>query len=149
MREIKFRFWHKEDKKMYYNTNIGYWKNGAVASESSEGIFTGTYEERGCGEMCDNFWKIMSETHEVMQFTGLKDKNGKEIYEGDIVRYKFVSNLSSDTNIQTDFYVVFGKGAFLQSHLTNKNREFFDIWYGWDKMEVIGNIYENPELIKQ
>ncbi len=81
----------------------------------------------------------------LMQFTGLKDKNGKEIYEGDIItNHDFESNLligfSSD------------KCAFVGSKTTSFNIEdiynFFDDIVFEDKWEVIGNIYENPELLK-
>ena len=61
----------------------------------------------------------------IMQFTGLKDKNGKEIYEGDIMK-----------NYDYHFFVV----------EWNKKNARWDNCFG---REVIGNIYENPELIKE
>jgi len=83
--------------------------------------------------------------HESQQLTSLKDKNGKEVYEGDIItNHDFESNLligfSSD------------KCAFVGSKTTSFNIEdiynFFDDIVFEDKWEVIGNIYENPELLK-
>jgi uncharacterized phage protein (TIGR01671 family) len=74
----------------------------------------------------------------LMQFTGLKDKNGKEIYEGDIVLGR-----DSDGHIGKDYpltTVVFRGGAFVD-----------DYWHAYlspTSEEVIGNIYENPELLK-
>lgn len=67
----------------------------------------------------------------LMQFTGLTDKNGKEIYEGDIVRYR-------DGIYKVDW---FENGFYLFRDVRAK----FDIW--WVDTEVIGNIYENPDLL--
>jgi uncharacterized phage protein (TIGR01671 family) len=86
------------------------------------------------------------ENVELMQYTGLEDKNGKEIYEGDIVR---------TTHISLGFWrvrarkltgeVVYQPGAFTighgdAAHLISPHR---------DDLEVIGNIYEHPELIER
>ena len=67
----------------------------------------------------------------LMQYTGLKDKNGKEIYEGDIVR----------TDCGTK-YVRFIEGIFVATSDSNYSLNQFD------ELEVIGNIYENPEMLK-
>jgi len=79
----------------------------------------------------------------LMQYTGLKDKNGKEIYEGDIVRCKFAFG----DNICE---IVYDEGCFWVSQ---KNREVQDkahdnLYWHKEGIEVIGNIYENPELLK-
>jgi uncharacterized phage protein (TIGR01671 family) len=86
---------------------------------------------------------------EVMQYTGFKDKNGKEIYEGDIIQ----------TPRGYSYFVVFENGSF--TCYNTKHKEFYNErpfrWgllsrafeLGEDfAMEVIGNIYENPELVK-
>ena len=79
---------------------------------------------------------------EIMQFTGLKDKNGREIYEGDIIR----------TGDAISF-VWFGYGKFNEAYYTENykfdepmliDRDLSDFC---DYTEVIGNIYENPELL--
>lgn len=73
----------------------------------------------------------------LMQYTGLKDKNGKEIYEGDILS---TGNLESGHRIVE---VYFKDGCFYTKD------ESFKKWRvaGWRTTEIIGNIYENPELL--
>lgn len=71
---------------------------------------------------------------ELMQFTGLLDKNGKEIYEGDIV---------SEVGLLTNYEVKWSDGGFIYG--------YEDLTAGAvenDNLEVVGNIYENPELLK-
>jgi len=85
-------------------------------------------------EIIDNIFLVPGEsTENVMQYTGLKDRNGKEIYEGDIVK---------------DEGVVFKKDAAFQV----KNYPLMNFFIeGFEdkksKLEVIGNIHENPELL--
>lgn len=81
---------------------------------------------------------------QLMQFTGLKDKNGKEIYEGDIIKYCFWNDV--ETNLYREWKI--GKIFWDNEHAK------FDVdgsimgLFGWDKYyEVIGNIYETPELL--
>lgn len=82
-----------------------------------------------------------------MQFTGLLDKNGKEIYEGDIV------NSSGDRNMQVSiggyWETVGGNGHGVHIHNQKETRVFGVSPFNQDNaLEIIGNIYENPELIK-
>jgi len=110
MREIKFRAWLKEKKKMMNVNEIN-------------------FKERDINEAFFCFYEI-----ELMQYTGLKDKNGKEIYEGDIVAW-----IDSDGNKRQN-KVFFEQGAF---RICNSCFEISE--YG--ELEVIGNVYENPELL--
>ena len=125
MREIKFRAWDKVCREMFYNSELA---NGDMMVICLDGEIQlsddDTYKP-------DDFI--------LMQYTGLKDKNGKEIYEGDVLHCDGFWNL----------YVVWDEGnarfAFLctdwvvtQGHPIQPNISSYCI---------IGNIYENPELL--
>ena len=119
-RIYKFRAWDKEIKKMEYNPSV------PVFDEISRVNLNGWFHR---------------EEFEFMQFTGLLDKKGKEIYEGDICQL-------GDSRI----YVEFSHGAFW--FMYNNNDGFTYDWAisnnQWDDkdIEIIGNIFENPELLK-
>jgi len=113
MREIKFRAWDKDNKIML-------------------GDITPSIIPLGVNDL------IQGTTLIPMQFTGLKDKNGVDIYEGDIVK------IPMQPKYKSIWIVIFQDGAFC---LTDKIgvRCLFKNKY---KLEVIGNIYESPELLK-
>ena len=123
MREQKFRVWDKENKIMLEVVKIEWLGKTKIVTTKS------FYDDRPKGRRFEqnNIVEL-----ELMQFTGLKDKNGKEIYEGDIMAYRGVhGNLS--------------KGRVVK---WNEIKAGFD-WTDHNKSKVIiGNKFENPELLR-
>ena len=115
MREIKFRAWHIDNKEMIYQG----WNKTYFVTISNLFAYGGSVE--------------------FMQYTGLKDKNGKEIYEGDILN--IVTYGSEEQK-----YIA--KVQFDESRYIVRNKYGYAPLYDLPPHEVIGNIYENPELLK-
>jgi uncharacterized phage protein (TIGR01671 family) len=132
LKEIKFRAWDKANKKMIAVPSLHFGDDGASHGASLTIIIWDK-----TAEMYDRAL-VVSETAELMQYTGFKDKNGKEIYEGDILK---IYTLYSDVKIEA---VVFDMYSFMTSG--GYFLYAFDEHY---EIEVIGNIYENPELIPE
>jgi uncharacterized phage protein (TIGR01671 family) len=85
----------------------------------------------------------------IMQFTGLLDKNSREIYEGDVLRWN--NRIAKPEYLDSTWVVRWDEveSKFTLKHLTKSYTDtpFFKTHWK-DNMEVIGNIYENPELLK-
>lgn len=121
MREIKFRAWDKQKHK--WADSIAVYDDGSWSAQF--GSVEGFNEEDGV---------------ELMQFTGLKDKHGKEIYEGDILSWQRVKRI-----------VIWNNGTFKTSNSKNRLHHANNLYAQKIhklKIEVIGNIWENPELLK-
>lgn len=89
----------------------------------------------------------------VGQYTGLKDKNKVKIFEGDIVRFSYITDGIKPIEIECLAKVVFEDGSFMikciKGHVHNSmQRALFAMDYFNIKVEVIGNITDNPELMK-
>ena len=120
MREIKFRAWDKLNKEMFNVESIN-------------------FQERRVYEDTVSYHKF--EDIELMQYTGLKDKNNKEIYEGDIL---------SKGNNEKHYKVIFENGSFRAEFEGDFEEYSFDlIDVAAQGCEIVGNIYENPELMEE
>lgn len=127
MREIKFRAWDEKNKKMVYRTDEPVEENDSLLNY----LFT-QFEDDTFGFIPEGEGDRLP----TMQFTGLHDKQGKEIWEGDIVQIY-------DKKYMGKANVVFAHGVY---------RVYFDRWFvisvdvGGGQLEVIGNIYEKETL---
>lgn len=80
----------------------------------------------------------------VGQYTGLLDKNGKRIFEGDICR-----NTRTDEIVLVKWHGTFAGYIFWNKRKENENLfDFGELFRAYDKFEVIGNVHDNPELLK-
>ncbi|ELC8383211.1 MAG: YopX family protein [Clostridium perfringens] len=122
-RDIKFRAWDEELGEMLY-------------TESEEWFDDGVYFR---------FNKHEEELrHDLMRYTGLKDENGKEIYEGDILSIKIYSR--DKIIVQCKALVEFKDGYF--GVIWGYDKSFLSLKSFFNtKFEVVGNKYENPEIL--
>lgn len=120
----KFRAWDKETKTMLDVSLINFKKS----------VLVGEHWEFGE----TNF--INFDDVNLMQSTGLLDKNGREIFEGDII--KMAKDVYSDP---TYYEVIRHRGG---AYRLESNQHGCELWLRHTICEVIGNIYENPELLE-
>lgn len=121
-REIKFRAWHKVKNIMVYDNEddtYGYWDG---CRNSNVGMINTILNSQYYKE------------YKFMQYTGLRDKNGKEIYEGDIAKYE---NMIGK--------IMFFNGSFILSDFEEETE--WELGVINEELEIIGNIYDNPELL--
>jgi len=100
----------------------------------------------GFNDMNDEISNLIFDGVILMQYTGLKDKNGKEIYEGDIIRKGL--DLSSYNLVSDIQEVVFEDGCFQGKQQKGIGYIKFALSAYLNEIEVIGNIYESKELLK-
>jgi len=119
-RTLKFRVWIKSAKQWQTQENVEW---------------TPIREIMGKGNVDDYVW---------MQFTGLFSKSGKEIYEGDILRFFYDGEEFHTGPVSwREEFAIWGS-AFMLTQIEPE-----DLWVKECEYEVIGNIYENPELLKE
>lgn len=128
-RIIKFRAWDKTIKRMDKVLRIDLESQRVITENKVTG------EERLLRSVFE-----VKPNHELMQFTGLLDKDGKEIYEGDILR-RWINSRGKvyPSNAKIHQIVV----AITYGDLNIKSKEKYQL----DRFEIIGTIYENPELL--
>lgn len=136
-REIKLRVWDKDLKK--------YLNSPCLAMTCDGSGFIGIERfDNSAPKYYPIFEKLTDGGFVAEQFTGQKDKNGKEIYEGDILKRLYLS-LSGLKLVETgdyDFWAVKWNNAGFWNFAVNNTFETFMLF------EVVGNIHENPELLK-
>lgn len=138
MREIRFRYWLKSEKKMH---NVA-----CVFNRFSDEDFNRVYIARATGIDDARNYKDDGKMGVLMQSTGIKDKTGKEIFDRDIVN---VDNSDPNENGGYDVITlcVWEKGQF---NLIDKANGYWtrQLYHQQYRLTVIGNKFENPELLK-
>lgn len=138
-REIKFRVWDKYEKQMYPISSIDYnifsQEIRIIAVGHKNGMCT-AYNKNHNSEKCD------ITALELMQYTGLHDKNGKEIYEGDIIEWTTLSGkkyrFSVEYSNKYAQYIITNTGD-----VENEAEPLGD----YENIEVIGNVFENGDIL--
>jgi uncharacterized phage protein (TIGR01671 family) len=123
-REIKFRAWNPDDNRMEYPL---------VFATCNDGVFKPLIS-------CVDGNRAYKD-YPIMQSTGLKDKNGKDVYEGDII--------SSKQWNPREYKVIFEDGEFCFVSIKGVEKPYTNPIHYVENFSVIGNIYENPELLSE
>lgn len=123
----RYRAWDKHEQKMFTNDELIIWNGNVYANDSKK-------------LTCNNLkgWSIDDDY--LMQSTGLRDKNDKEIFEDDIVK------MAKDVYSEPTYYEVvrhYGGAYRLES-----KQHGCELWLRHADCEVVGNVYENPELLE-
>lgn len=123
---LKYRAWDKHGQKMFANDELIIWNGNVYANDSKK-------------LTCNNLkgWSIDDEY--LMQSTGLRDKNDKEIFEDDIVK------MAKDVYSEPTYYeVVRHRGG---AYRLESKQHGCELWLRHTDCEVVGNVYENKELL--
>ena len=133
-REFKFRIWDSTKKKW-----IKYGGNDTVYQSEYYIDVNG-----GVRELYYDSLEAVDDNAILQQYTGINDKNGKEIYEGDIVKFSYYLH---EHDIETIVGEVFFKGGIYYFNrdllMATNDGNFIE-----ESLEVVGNMFENPKLLK-
>lgn len=129
MRTIKFRAWHEPSKQMFEWDDFSLNGRNNCIIHVEEGVFTTS--------------KVDDNSVILEQFTGLQDKNGNNIYEGDILYY---DNDDPNSHHLIQWNNELGAWENIRIEDGASMNQYYD-WNFVEDMEVIGNIHENPELL--
>lgn len=131
---FKFRLWDKSISQMSYKVCIGFIDDGCLTRNW-------VCADTTCGQV--NYTDNKLKDIEIMQCTGLKDKNGKLIYEGDILK-------NNRTNQKYKIIFIEEATTFMLRNIkTDSLISTYQMFEDYKKdLEVIGNIYENQELLE-
>ena len=142
MREIEFRI--RDRDKWYYGVPLSKIKNDTVAFQSYDG----------------NYYDLFADATTLGQYTGLKDKNGKKIFEGDIISADYYPFIEDGKQNYVGIVTFYDDICSFQYELQCVNKDKRGISNGINEefepnddliledFEVIGNIFDNPELLK-
>jgi len=135
MREIKFR-----GKRI----DNGKWVVGNYIKKNNPQIEEPTFWYALIQDMAPAYYEVTPET--IGQYTGFKDINGKEIYEGDIIQIPDDYDIYG-MNAEEIYEVIFSHGGFRMKHKYNKNSKGYYLDDN-NSDEIIGNKFDNPELLE-
>ena len=153
-RKIKFRVWDKS-RKIFIDTkdatgirHVG--ENGELLMDFNGNLRIAIYPCGNGDNSADSVFDIINnqDNYIIQQYTGLKDKNNKEIYEGDIIKFPpdwfYIHSIIGEIiNDGTTFYFISNKN-YCNSKIKWDVQED-----GYKKTEIIGNILENPHLLNK
>lgn len=129
--KLKFRAWHRELGRMMLIKNMWFQDDKVEELELNDTVM-------------NDFITAYPDEIELMQSTGFKDKNGKEIFEGDIVRQVRTQPITENETITG--VVIMIEGAWLIMNDCEQLASY--LWSETDENEIIGNVYENRELLE-
>lgn len=145
MRTLRFRAWDTVLSRWNYSIEIDCYGN-LQEYKWNGSAFYAKYKNDYNEDSED-----VSERFIICQFTGLLDKNGKEVYEGDVIKCNLNNNITKREYWHPIYKVIYRGLGFTLEHiggdLDSDTADFRFKYYSKESVEVIGNTYQNPELI--